>query len=298
MISRIVYSITLVVIAALASKGFAQTTQPAAKANDSAVSADRPGWNLVWADEFDHPGLPDPTKWTFEAGFLRNNEPQLYTWARKENCRVEDGHLIIECRKERMRNPDYDASSTDPGRRIEFGDYTSADLTSTASWTYGRIECRAKLPKGSGVWPAFWTLGEAIRDPNHREGWPLCGEIDIMEFWGKRLETVRSTIHYAHNGKHASEGEPDKLNAPWQDFHVYAAEWYADHIDFFVDDTKFYSVKTDTPGKVDGGAFNKPHFILLNFALEPKRKLIDESALPQQYVIDYVRVYQKADAKP
>jgi len=129
-------------------------------------------WKLVWSDEFDRPGLPDPAKWGYEKGFVRNQEKQYYTEARKENARVEGGMLIIESRREEYRN----------------AHYTSASLTTqgTASWTYGRMEMRAKLPTGRGIWPAFWMLG--INES--QVGWPACGEIDIMELVGFHPEVV------------------------------------------------------------------------------------------------------------
>src|SRR5207249_4843060 len=110
------------------------------------------GWKLVWADEFDHDGAPDPAKWTYEEGFVRNRESQYYTSERLENARVEHGVLVIESRKERYRNPAYRAGS-DNWREAEFADYTSASVTTEgkAAWRYGRIEVRAKLPTGRGL---------------------------------------------------------------------------------------------------------------------------------------------------
>ena len=122
----------------------------------------RPGWNLVWHDEFDKDGVPDPARWAPEVGKVRNNELQYYTDRRAENARVEDGHLVLEARKEKFAG----------------SDYTSASITTqkSAAWTYGRIEARAKIPSGRGLWPAIWMLGTNIPTM----GWPTCGEIDIM----------------------------------------------------------------------------------------------------------------------
>src|SRR5215469_12052083 len=137
-------------------------------------------WKLVWSDEFDKPGLPDSTKWGYETGFVRNHEKQFYTGGRRENARVENGTLIIEARKEQYKD----------------AEYTSASLTTQgkASWAYGRIEMRAKLPTGRGIWPAFWMLGTG-----HGKGvkWPDCGEIDIMELVGFHPETVEAHCHTA-----------------------------------------------------------------------------------------------------
>src|SRR5690348_5754560 len=136
-------------------------------------------WKLVWSDEFEQPGLPDPAKWNYEEGFIRNNEAQFYTTNRSENARVENGMLVIEARKERFKNPAFDPEAKGrggPRRNREYAEYTSASLTTRgkASWTYGRIEVKAKLPTARGTWPAIWTLGT-----NRQAGWPACGEIDI-----------------------------------------------------------------------------------------------------------------------
>ena len=121
----------------------------------SITSAGASEWKLVWSDEFDKPGLPDPAKWGYESGFVRNNEAQYYTRERKENARVENGMLIIEARKERFPNPDFDPGTTSgpPRRTRQFAEYTSASINTRgkASWTYGRIEVRAKLPSGRGT---------------------------------------------------------------------------------------------------------------------------------------------------
>ena len=150
----------------------------------------RDGWRLVWSDEFDYTGLPDPKKWDYEEGFVRNNEAQYYTRARKENARVENGMLVIEGRKEKFPVPQ--ASSGGKGR--QFADYTAASLITLnkADWKFGRIEVRAKLPQGRGVWPAIWMLGSNIR----QVGWPACGEIDIMEFVGHTPGFVHATVHF------------------------------------------------------------------------------------------------------
>lgn len=234
----------------------------------------------VWSDEFDYQGLPDTTKWDFEEGFLRNNESQYYTRKRLENARVENGMLVIECRKEHY-TPENHAPV----------EYTSASLITLnrAEWQYGRIEMRAKLPQGKGVWPAFWTLGTNIT----KVGWPACGEIDIMEFIGRENNTIYGTLHYAVDGQHQSD--PGKIEAekPYDDFHIYAVEWFADRIDFFFDNTKYSTVHTDKAGKGDDNPFRKTHYLILNFALGGDwGGLVDDTVLPQKYLIDYVRIYK------
>ena len=149
-------------------------------------------WQLVWSDEFNYHGLPDPAKWDYEEGFVRNGESQYYTRARLANARVEDGHLTIECRKETFTPPNHAPVA-----------YTAASLITLhkEAWQSGRIEVRAKLPYGQGVWPAIWTLGTNIT----QVGWPACGEIDIMEFVGKETNNVHGTVHYAVDGQHQAD---------------------------------------------------------------------------------------------
>lgn len=242
-------------------------------------------WKLVWSDEFDKPGAPDPTKWSYEVGLIRNHESQYYTKERHENARVEDGMLVIEGRKEPFSDPD--------GRH--HANYTSASLTTEgkASWTYGRIEVRAKLPEGKGMWPAIWTLGDDI----HAVGWPRCGEIDIMEFVGKEPDAIHGTAHYSKDGKHASSGNKTAIADPATGFHVYAVEWWPDRIDFFFDDRKYHSVPLDDAGPGEANPFRKPHYLILNLALGGDwGGPINDSKLPQKFVIDYVRVYQQENA--
>src|SRR5262245_53174474 len=140
------------------------------------------GYTHVWADEFNRDGAPDPAIWTYEEGFVRNNEAQWYTRDRRENARIENGLLMIEGRKERFANPAHDPAKPATGRNAPFAEYTSASLNTHGrrSLLYGRIEVRARLPQGRGVWPAIWTLGDNRSDV----GWPACAESEIMEFGG------------------------------------------------------------------------------------------------------------------
>jgi beta-glucanase (GH16 family) len=192
------------------------------------------GWQLVWSDEFNYQGLPDTNKWSYEEGFIRNHERQYYTKARLENARVEDGHLVIECRKEQFTPTNH--------APVE---YTAASLTTQtkASWQYGRIEVRAKIPQGKGVWPAIWMLGTNIT----QVGWPRCGEIDIMEFVGKEPDGIHGTVHYAIDGQHQSDGGTLKTSRPFDTFHVYAVEWTPERIDFYYDTTKYHPSPSATP---------------------------------------------------
>ena len=157
-------------------------------------------WELVWADEFNGKGLPDQSKWDYEVGFIRNREKQYYTKARLENARVENGMLIIESRKE----------------KYEKGDYTSASLHTRykAKWLYGRIEVRAKLPTGRGMWPAIWMLGANYG----KVRWPACGEIDIMENVGFNPDMIHANVHtkaYNHV-KRTNKGSKIEAEKPYE----------------------------------------------------------------------------------
>jgi beta-glucanase (GH16 family) len=240
----------------------------------------------VWSDEFNYQGLPDPAKWDYEEGFVRNHEKQYYTRGRPENARVENGMLVLECRKE-----EYTPAKHSPVA------YTSASLVTreSAGWLYGRIEVRAKLPQGKGVWPAIWTLGTNMPTV----GWPACGEIDILEYVGKDPDLIHATIHYAgDDGKHKMNHKQFTTAKPYNDFHTYAIEWFPDRIDFYFDNTKFQTALLD---KADLGAenpFRKPHKLLINLALGGSwGGEIEDAAANQKYLIDYVRIYKDANAQ-
>jgi beta-glucanase (GH16 family) len=252
-----------------------------AHAPADASSAPAPGWRLVWADEFDRPGFPDPSRWTYEEGLVRNREAQYYTRARRENARVEDGMLVIEARKEQQGG----------------AEYTSASLTTEgrASWRYGRIEVRAKLPQGRGMWPAIWTLGA-----NHRQvGWPMTGEIDIMEFVGFDPDTIHANVHTAAFNHRDKTGKGAKLYLPrpFERFHVYAMEWTKDRIDVSVDGTTYFTFR-NSGGGVREWPFDAAQYLILNVAVGGAwggQRGIDDSIFPQRFYVDYVRVYQRSD---
>ncbi len=260
-------------------------------------------WRLVWSDEFDQTGLPDPAKWDYETGFVRNNERQLYLRGRTENARVEGGCLIIEARNERYRNPAFEPAATSGrrgGRDREFAQYTTASLTTRgkASWTRGRVEVRAKLPAARGTWPAIWMLGTNIA----QVGWPACGEIDIMEFVGFEPGVIHANVHTRKYNHVQRNGKGDRITVAdaSQSFHVYALEWDADRLDFFVDDRKYFTYHNEATGR-DAWPFDQAQYLILNLAIGGSwggAKGIDDASFPQQYVIDYVRVYEKGPKTP
>ena len=263
----------------------------------AAIPAAAEEYKLVWSDEFNTPGMPDPAKWDYEEGFIRNNELQYYTRARKENGRVEEGCLVLEARKEPFKNPGYDPEAKDKkslrkGR--ETADYTSASLITRgkAAWTHGKIEVKAKLPTGRGMWPAIWTLGT-----DKSQGWPACGEIDIMENVGFDPDLIHANIHTAkyNHVKKTNKGSKITIPAPHTAFHVYWIEWTPEKIDFYVDEKKYFTYENEKSGP-DAWPYDKDQYLILNIAVGGAwggQMGVDDAVFPQKMMIDYVRVYQK-----
>lgn len=257
--------------------GCSQNSEPAA-----------PEWSLVWADEFDYEGQPDTARWAYDLGDgcphlcgWGNNELQHYT-NRLENARVEDGLLVIEAHHEPFENREY----------------TSARLVTRgkASWQYGRIEARALLPKGKGTWPAIWMLPDDMSD-----GWPLCGEIDIMEHVGYLPDSIFGTIHTRAYNHIEGTQRGDRIFVPdcEEAFHVYALEWDADSLRWFVDEQQFFAFANEGSGK-EAWPFDKPFHLLVNLAVGGNwggKMGVDTTIWPQRFLIDYVRVYQKDGAR-
>ncbi|WP_173075646.1 family 16 glycosylhydrolase [Tenuifilum thalassicum] len=235
---------------------------------------------LVWNDEFDYSGLPNSDKWGYDVGGggWGNNELQYYTESRTENARVENGKLIIEARKE----------------QYEGNEYTSARLVTRqkGDWLYGRIEAYAKLPSGTGTWPAIWMLPTDWAYGN----WPKSGEIDIMEYVGYDPGVVHGSIHteaYNHvlgTQKTATFSVPDAEMA----YHLYAVEWSEEKIDFYVDNTKYFSFSNEHTDYTTW-PFNKAFHLILNIAVGGNWggvQGVDPNIWPQKMYVDYVRVYQ------
>ncbi|MDR0327144.1 MAG: glycoside hydrolase family 16 protein [Planctomycetaceae bacterium] len=236
---------------------------------------------LVWSDEFDYKGPPDAKKWGYEVGYIRNNEKQYYTRERGENATVKDGHLVITARKNDL---------VLDGKTYPI---TSASVISKGKgfWQRGRIEVRAKVPVSLGTWPAVWMLPE-----EGRGGWPKSGEIDILEHVGYEPQNVHFNVHvekYNHvkgNGK--GKAVPIKTQ---EEFHVYALEWFDDRLDFYFDDQKVFSYANENEGNTSW-PFDKPFYVILNLAYGGAwggSKGTDETKLPQEFLIDYVRVFGK-----
>jgi len=241
------------------------------------------GYKLVWHDEFDYEGLPDPAKWSYDTegndyGW-GNNELQFYTEKNKENAFVDGNHLHIVAKKEEKGGKNY----------------TSARLITKnkGDWKYGRFEISAKLPKGRGIWPAIWML------PTDWEygGWPESGEIDIMEHVGYNPDSVFASAHteaYNHvKGTNKTEGI--KVRNIYDDFHTYILEWEKDEYRVLFDDTHFFTFNNENKTYKEW-PFDKRFHLLLNIAVGGNwggKKGIDNTIFPQEMVVDYVRVYKK-----
>ncbi|ACY15605.1 glycoside hydrolase family 16 protein [Haliangium ochraceum] len=230
---------------------------------------------LVWADEFDGPGI-DPANWSYDLGGSGwgNNEYQFYTDS-ANNSRIENGMLVIEAREERIRSRNY----------------TSARLKSEGlqEFTYGRIEARIRVPFGQGIWPAFWSLGNNFGDV----GWPGSGEIDIMEHIGREPFHVYGTVHGpGYSGENGVGDGIALANPVTDDFHVFAVEWEPDEIRWYVDGVHYHTV---TPQTVPGEwVYDHGFFLILNVAVGGYWPgYPDETTqFPQRMLVDYVRVYQ------
>ncbi|MGD9929645.1 MAG: family 16 glycosylhydrolase [Mangrovibacterium sp.] len=240
-------------------------------------------YTLVWSDEFDYTGLPDPEKWSFDtegnAWDWGNYEEQHYTSRRLENAEVKDGKLHICALLEEQEGKQYSSA-----RLITKG---------KGDWLYGKFEISAKLPRGRGLWPAIWML------PSEWEygSWPASGEIDIMENVGYMGDTILATVHtksYNHS-IHTQRGDSIVLPGCHDSFHVYQLEWEPHQIRAFVDGVHFFTFQNE---KTSSGEwpFDKPFHLLLNVAVGGSwggMKGIDDTIFPQAMEVDYVRVYQK-----
>lgn len=244
---------------------------------------EEPGYQLVWADEFDGAGLPDSTKWSYDtkgnAYGWGNNEDQFYTEKRNENAEVADGKLFIHALKE-----DYEGKK-----------YTSARLITKGKgdWLYGKFEISAKLPKGRGMWPAIWML------PTDWEygGWPASGEIDIMENVGYMPDTILASSHTKTYNHSISTQRSGNIHIPtcYDEFHVYQLEWEPEEYRVYVDNKHFFTFRNEGTGPNEW-PYDKRFHLLLNVAIGGNwggLKGIDESVFPQTMEVDYVRVYQK-----
>jgi beta-glucanase (GH16 family) len=240
---------------------------------------ERDGWTLVWQDEFDGPEI-NPDHWTHEIGGhgWGNGENQYYTDS-PDNSFIQDGMLVIQALEQNYLGKPF----------------TSARLTTQGKVTqqYGRIEARIQIPTGTGIWPAFWMLGENF----DTVGWPRSGEIDIMENIGSEPWVVHGTLHgpgySGGSGVGTSYRLPDR--SPFHaNFHVYAVEWEPDEIRWYVDDALYNTI---TPDDLPGDwVYDQPFFIILNVAVGGRWPGYPDQTteFPQRMLVDYVRIYERS----
>ena len=274
-------------------------------------------YNLVWNDEFDYEGKLDSKKWNYETGNFQwpNRELQAYT-DRLDNVFVKDGHLTIRSLKQKDGDREYTSGKV--------------NTLNKGMWTYGYFEFRAKVPRGVGSWPAIWMMPyikphklpdgiptrpdgrpdffnmskeqRAILPPiPENDHWPNCGEIDILEHIGRLKKHLLFSLHSKNHNHTRKDGIQYTTNVTFDvdfsdDFHVYAMEWTKDYIEYFVDGKSYcrYNKTDDTDQSPDSWPFDKPFYLILNTAVGGGLGgPVDDSNIPFEFIIDYVRVYQK-----
>ncbi|MES1200456.1 MAG: glycoside hydrolase family 16 protein [Pseudomonadota bacterium] len=247
------------------------------------------GYQLVWADEFDHGRFPDTHKWTYDtarnAQGWYNNELQYYAARRRENVRIEDGALVLEARHEDLsRMSDYGGQHYSSGKIMTRG---------IAQWTYGYFEIRARFTCAYGSWPAIWMLGQGGQ-------WPEQGEIDIMEHIGAYPGIVHGTVHTgAYNHRDQTQRTAVKQTPEVctdGQYHLYQLTWTPDRITIGYDNHNYYQFSRDAAGGHDAWPFDAPEYMILNFAIGgwggDDVTQIKPETFPQRMEVDYVRVYQ------
>ena len=248
-------------------------------------------WKLVWHDEFNTNGPPDPANWNYERGFVRNNELQ---WYQPENAYCTNGLLIIEARRERKPNPNFLPGNANWRDRRPWIDCTSASLTSRGlrEFKYGKFEMRARIDTQLGSWPAFWTLGAT---PGIR--WPAGGEIDIMEFY---TGTVLANICYQRDSRAVWSTVKKPIvelgGEAWsKKFHIWTMEWDEHKMDLLLDGKRMNHLELASADNADrGNPFHRPVYFILNQAIggtsggDPS-----QTKFPVRFEVDWVRVYQR-----
>lgn len=238
-------------------------------------------YRLLWQDLFEKDGRPDESIWTIEQsghGF-GNAEAQYYT-DRLKNVYIENQILHLVAHKENFENRKY----------------TSAKLITLHKKPilYGRVEVKAKIPQGGGTWPAIWFLGENMKEV----GWPMCGEIDLMEHVGNHQDFIHFSLH-SKTYNHMIGNQPTKvieLKNATKEFIEYAVEWDEDEIRFYTDQTLHAAFKKEKNADQAAWPFNKPFYLILNLAIGGTwGGWVDDSIFPVTFDIKYVKVYERSD---
>jgi beta-glucanase (GH16 family) len=270
-LQKIILMRKLLILILLLSFSFFQTLSPQSKE-----------WKLVWSEEFNYQGLPDTTKWNFETKGNEtgwgNNEKQFYTDRDTSNAIVKNGFLYITARKEEKGNKPYTSARLSTSEKYNF--------------TYGKVDVRAKLPSGTGTWPAIWMLGQSRKTTK----WPDCGEIDIMEHVGYDKDSIHGTVHTAayNHIKRTQKGSSIFITDPYENFHLYSIIWDKEKIEFLLDNQVYFVFKNEKLTKAEW-PFDDPFYLILNVAIGGNwggKKGIDDTIFPVSMVIDYVRVFQ------
>jgi beta-glucanase (GH16 family) len=289
-ITRIIFFLLF----SLISRIYAQNVDPYKPDNSKPLAKN--GWNLVWNDEFTKDGKPDSVNWKYEKGFVRNKELQ---WYQSDNARCKDGLLIIEGRREKLKNPNYNPSGRDWKTSREYAEYTSASVITRGlhQWLYGRYEIRARIDTSLGMWPAIWTLG--IEKP-----WPENGEIDLMEFYRvKHVPNILANVAWGTDKKWTAKWNSQKYplstiakeDRSWAEkFHIWRMDWDKDAIKLYLDNVLLNTTLLKETLNPDGSnPFMQPHYLLLNLAIGENGGDPSHTKFPVKYEIDYVRVYQR-----
>jgi beta-glucanase (GH16 family) len=250
--------------------------------NDGYTTPDNySGYTLAWADEFNGTQI-DPANWGYDigGGGWGNDEWQFYT-AESRNAYVKNGRLIIEALKEKYQNRDYTSARLITKGKREF--------------TFGRVDIRAKLPKGQGIWPALWMLGSNI----DQIGWPACGEIDIMELLGHQPDKTYGTIHWGKQGAGVSQTAQGSLQLTngktfADEFNVFSLDWEKDKLSILVNDKVIFSTTAAKLGAANY-LYNSPYFFIMNIAVGGRWPGYPDATtvFPQRMEVDYIRVFQK-----
>ncbi len=269
----------------ISCKGIAQIGSTVEQGNGLDVNAPDYWENaeLIWSDEFEGDRLLGEN-WKIQTGQHGWGNNELQNYVANDNVEVSNGTLKITAKK--------------VGKGQKIGDYTAARLNSTREFMYGRMEIRAKLPehKGNGLWPAIWMLGNDLET----EGWPQCGEIDIMEYVSYQPNNVHMTIHSTANnhvdGTEATSG-PLALESAEEAFHTYGLLWSEEYLKFYIDDIDNIKFVFQRPKRYtsDNWPFSKPFYLLMNIAVGGNwggKQGVDDSVFPAVMEVDFVRVYQ------